>query len=92
MPKFLIVSPHEAEELLCARIIHDFLATGSHFLTHADWGCQDGVHTGWIFVDAASKEEARMVLPPTARPSAKIVALNKFTMEYIESVLKKHER
>lgn len=92
MPKFLLEVPHEAGELQCARIIHDSLATGSHFLTHADWGCQDGVHTGWIMVDVDSKEEARMILPPTARSRAKIVALNKFTMEQIDGILKKHEQ
>ena len=44
MQRYLIEVPHEPEELACARVIQTFLDTGSHYLTHADWGCEDGVH------------------------------------------------
>jgi len=42
MRRFLIEVPHEAERVVCARVVEVFLKTGSHFLTHADWGCMDG--------------------------------------------------
>ena len=48
MGKFLIEVPREEEVLACARFVEIFLKTGSHFVTHADWGCRDGVHKAWI--------------------------------------------
>lgn len=59
MSQFLIELPHSEETMACAREVHMLLATGSHFLTHADFGCMDGVHCAWLVVEAASKEEAR---------------------------------
>jgi hypothetical protein len=68
-----------------------FLETGSHYLANADWGCFDGVHKSWIIMDAGSKAEARMVLPPSFRPEATIVGLNKFTMEQIDAMIREHQ-
>jgi hypothetical protein len=87
MPQFLIEVPHSEETLACAKIVKVFLSTGSHFLTHASWGCMDGVHSAWLTIEADNKEEARMVVPPQFREQAKIIGLNKFTMEQIEAVL-----
>ena len=72
MPKFLIEVPHESEVVACARAVKVLLESGSHFLTHADFGCCDGVHKSWIVVDVDSKDEARHILPPAfadRRPS-----------------------
>ncbi len=91
MARFLIEVPHEAEKMECARAIQILLSTGSHFLTHAEWGCLDGVHKGWIIMELESKQEARSILPPAYRSQAKIVELNKFTMEEIEEILRHHE-
>ena len=87
MPRFLIEVPHPEETLACAKIVHVFLCTGSHYLTQADWGCMDGVHSSCIIVEAASKEEARLVVPPPFRSQAKIVGLNKFTLEQINAMI-----
>ena len=92
MGKFLIEVPHEEEVLACARVVEVFLKTGSHFLTHADWGCRDGEHKSWIIIDVDSKEEARRVLPPAFRSQAKIVSLNKFSMEEIDDIVSTHRR
>ena len=67
MARYLIEVPHEPEVQACARVVQVFLATGSHLLTHADWGCFNGVHSAWIIVDADSEEEARYVVPPAFR-------------------------
>jgi len=87
MPQFLIEVPHPEETLACAKIVKVFLSTGSHFLSHASWGCMDGVHSAWLIVEVADKEEALMVVPPQFRSQAKIIGLNKFTLEQIEAVL-----
>lgn len=90
MARYLIEVPHEPERQACARVVQVFLATGSHLLTHADWGCLDGKHSAWLIVEADSKEEARYVVPPAFRADANIVGLNKFTMEEIEYILSQH--
>jgi hypothetical protein len=89
--RFLIEVPHEPETIACAKVVKVFLETGSHFLTHADWGCKDGEHSAWIIVDVDSREEARAIIPPAFRAQAKVVGLNKFTMEYIDEVLRYHQ-
>ena len=90
MPKFLIEVPHEPDVLACARVVRVFLATGSHFLMHADWGCMDGNHRAWIIVDVANKDEARAIVPPAFRSQATIVCLNRFSLELIDDILKRH--
>src|SRR6516162_4980609 len=90
MARFLIEVPHESERVACARVIEIFLKTGSHFLTHADWGCKDGEHKAWIVAEVDSKEEARSILPPPLRSQAKIVQLNYFTLEEIDAILRHH--
>ena len=92
MGKFLIEVPHEEEVIACARVVEIFLKTGSHFVTHADWGCRDGEHKAWIIVEGENKEEARRILPPAFRSQAKIVSLNKFSMEEIDDIVSKHRR
>ena len=81
MPKFLIEVPHEGTTAACNKAIEVFLRTGSHFLTHADWGCKDNVHKAWLTVDVGTREEARAIVPSQYRADTKIVQLNKFTMD-----------
>jgi hypothetical protein len=90
MAQFLIEVPHPAEHVACARVVKIFLSTGSHFLTHAHWGCLDGNHSAWFIVDADNKEEARLVVPPQLRDSARIIGLNKFSIEQIDNILSEH--
>lgn len=92
MPRFLIEVPHEAERVACARVVEIFLKTGSHFLTHADWGCKDGEHKAWIIAEVENKAEARSILPPAMRSQAKVVQLNYFMMEEIAEILQQHQR
>jgi hypothetical protein len=91
MPRFLIVVPHEAETIACAHAVKLLLETGSHFLTHADFGCSDGDHRGWIIVDAESKDQARMMLPSLFRHTAEVVGLNKFSIEELDTLLGLHQ-
>jgi hypothetical protein len=88
--KFLIEVPHEANTVACAKVVDVFLHSGSHFLSRADWGCRDGVHSAWMIVDVDSKDEARRIVPPLFRPEARIVQLNTFTVEEIADILREH--
>ena len=90
MPKFLIEVPHEADTLACARVVQVFLATGSHFLTNAEWGCMDGVHSAFMIVEVNDKAEARAIVPPAFRAGARVVGLTRFTMAQIEATIRRH--
>jgi len=74
-----------------ARARFTFFSSGSHLLTHADWGCLDGVHSAWLVVEADDKDEARYLVPPAFRADAKIIELNKFTMEQLDSIMSHHQ-
>ncbi len=67
-------------------MVNEFLRAGAHYLTHAEWGCDDGEHTAWIIVDAESDVDARRMVPPFIRSTALIVKLNKFTPERIQEL------
>jgi hypothetical protein len=91
MDRFLVEVPHEKEVVACARAVEILLKTGSHFLSNAEWGCSDGEHKGWIILEAENKQQARNMLPPAYRGQAKIIRLNKFTLEQIEEILSHHK-
>ncbi len=91
MARFLIEVSHEATTVACARAVDVFLKSGSHFFTHADWGCRDGEHKAWIVVEVDSRDEARAIVPPAFRSQAKVVQLNAFSIEEIEDILRLHK-
>ncbi len=63
MTRYLVEVPHENTKEACDRAIRLFQETGSHFLTHADWGCSDHVHKAWFVADVDTREEAVGILP-----------------------------
>ncbi len=91
MARFLVEVPHEAEKVACARAAQILLTTGSHWLTNADFGCLDGEHKAWLIAEGKSKEEIRSIVPPGYRSQAKIVKLNRFTLEEIEEITRHHD-
>jgi hypothetical protein len=90
MAKYLIEIPHASEQMECWRSVSILLSSGSHFLTNADWGCMDGVHKAWFFMDAESKDEVMMIVPPAYRKDTKISLLTKFKLEEVNELLKHH--
>jgi hypothetical protein len=91
MAKYLIEVEHEAKKEACEQAIRIFLNTGSHFLTNADWGCMDGEHKAWLLIDVENKEQARTILPPAFRRQAKIIQLNKFSLDKMDEISPYHE-
>jgi hypothetical protein len=91
MPKFLIEVPHEEEVVACARALKVLLQSGSHFLTNADFGCEDGVHKAWLVVDVEDHAVARGILPPVYRADATIVKLCKFGIAELDELIERHE-
>ena len=92
MARFLIEVPHDESVAACLRTVDVFLRSGSHFLTHADWGCKDGDHKAWLVVDVENRDEATNIIPPMFRAQAKIVQLNAFTLTEVEGMLQALER
>ena len=91
MARFLVEVPHESTPVTCAQAVEVFLKTGSHFFTHADWGCKDGEHKAWAFVEVDTRDEARAIVPHPYRSQAKVVQLNAFTKDEIENFLRQHK-
>ncbi len=91
MARFLIEVAHEATEEACLTAINTLLSTGSHFLTNTEWGCKDEEHKCWVIVDVDSKEEARTILPPVYRNEAKIIKLNRYTLDDLTEAIKNKE-
>jgi hypothetical protein len=82
MDSYLIESPHELKD--CAAILKQLRAMG--YLNNFDWGCRDGVHTGWAIINAENKAQAEMAVPPLVRSLARIVKLNKFLPEEVDAL------
>ena len=92
MARFLIEVAHDyaPDAVACSKVIQVFQHTGSHWVTHADWGCRDGNHKAWLVLEADSKDEAMHVVPVQFQADARITRLHKFTIEVIENFLNKH--
>jgi len=81
MPRFLIEVPHDADVHACTKAVEVLLRTGSHFLTHADWGCKDNVHKAWLLMEFDTREDALAAVPPDFRNQATVVQLNWFVLD-----------
>ena len=90
MSRYLIEVEHKADKWSCDQAIEAFLNSGSHFLTNADWGCMDGEHKAWFFLDVGSKEEAKRIVPPAFRPSTRIIELTKFSINKVDELKPLH--
>jgi hypothetical protein len=82
MPKYLVVSDHTGED--CIKALQETLAIG--YLTHFEWGCKDGVHTGWAMLEAENKQEAMMSVPTFLRPEARVIQLTHFEAEKVRKM------
>jgi hypothetical protein len=50
----------------------------------------DGVHSAFLIVDVADRQEARGILPPAFRADARIIRLHYFSMQKIDETLARH--
>ena len=77
MDRFLIESPHSAGD--CQKVVKDVYAEG--YLSHCDWGCEVGVHTAWVIIEAENDQQALRVVPYALRKNARAIKLVKFNEE-----------
>jgi hypothetical protein len=85
MKKFLVISNHTGPD--CIKALKETLALG--YLHHFDWGCKDGVHTGWAILEADDKEQAMLSVPTFLRGHAQVVQLTRFQADKVEAM---HEK
>ena len=88
MARYLIEVPHANDHDGCIRALDAITRHGSHLVTHADFGCEDSVHVGWMIVDVDDQETAKQMVPPQFREDARIVKLRNWTREQIEEMVK----
>jgi hypothetical protein len=82
MKRFLVISHHRSED--CVKALKEVLAIG--YLTHFDWGCKDGVHTGWATLEAEDKDQAMLSVPTFLRRQAQIVQLTRFDPDKVAAM------
>ena len=82
MNRYLVVSPHTAGD--CVKALKEITAVG--YITHFEWGCKDGDHTGWVILEAENPQQALMVVPSAQRHTAKATKLVKFSPQDIEAM------
>ena len=87
MAKYVVEAPHTPEE--CSKALDEILAKDPKLLDKFVWGCMQGVHTGWAYIDAKSKGEVSAMIPKSVQSKAKITEVSKFTPEQIRSSHKK---
>lgn len=90
MPRYLIEVPHKNSKDACEQAARVFRETGSHFMTNADWGCADDVHKAWFIIELDSKAQARAMLPPLFRQTAKIIQLQKLGQDSFDDAAERH--
>lgn len=91
MPTYLIEVQHDGKPESCIRALHALDRYGSHFVTHANFGCADGTHCGWLTVDVESRDAAELIVPPEFRSMARVVEIQKFTREEIRRLMEQYE-
>jgi hypothetical protein len=80
MDRYLVETSHDRED--CLHVLDQFVAYGH--ITHFEWGCENGVCTGWAFVDAENEEQALFSVPAFLREKARAVKVSHFTPEKIQ--------
>ena len=85
MNRYLVESPHTKED--CLKVLDMFVAYGH--ITHFEFGCDVGVHSGWVIIEAKNENEALLSVPPMIRNKAKVVRLVKYSPEQIQEFHKK---
>jgi hypothetical protein len=82
MDRYLIILPHTVEE--CKKALKQIESIGA--ITHFDWGCKDGDHTGYVCIEAENKSQALMVVPTLERNQAKVIKLTRFSPEEVQAM------
>ena len=84
MAHYLIELSHSEEE--CLQALEMVVRLGMHILHHTWWGCEAGVHTGWLDLEVDSESDARGVIPSPIRNQARLVEVRRYTPNQIRDL------
>jgi len=87
MARFLIETRHANEHDGCVRALDAITKFGSHYATHAEFGCEVGEHVGWLIVDVDDPGTATRMIPPQYREGSRVIKLRRFTREQIVAMM-----
>ncbi len=73
MDRYLIQAPHT--NIDCLNTLKIAIAEG--FLNNFELGCEDNEHCAFAIIEAESKDQALLVVPPHIRGKAKAIKLRK---------------
>lgn len=85
MEKYLIEIKNGGDRVSCLRSIQSYLASRTHYITGAEWGCIEEEHKAWLVIKTENREDAMRVIPAAYRQFAKITRLHKFTGKEINA-------
>ena len=88
MPKFLIEVRHADDFEGCVKALDALRSLGSHLVSHADFGCEDGIHCGWLMVEVGDRSEAEQIVPPSLRADSRIIQLRRWAPEEITAMVR----
>ena len=83
MAKYVIESSHTPEE--CLKALDEILEKGPEILDKFVWGCTQGEHTGWAYIEAGNKDDVCAMVPEFLQEKTKVTEVSKFTPEQIRS-------
>ena len=76
MDRYLVISGHTAED--CRKAVKYFAEFHAGYIKHYEWGCKDHDHHAYAIIEANSKDEARLTVPPLLRDQATVTRLTTF--------------
>ena len=83
MKRYLVETKHKRSE--CFFVMKNFADHGH--IVHFEWGCENGVCTGWAFIEADSKGEALLSVPGIVRNSTKVIEVKKLSPDRFQSFI-----
>ena len=84
MAQYVIEVSHTPSE--CGQPLKEIVDRGMHVVDHAWFGCAVGVHSCWLQLEVDTEAEARGVLPPSMRGHARVVEVQKLTLDQIREL------
>jgi hypothetical protein len=85
---YFVQVPHTQDQ--CLKTLDDLKGKGDALLSKFEFGCMDGDHTGYAFIDGTSEDNVRKMLPADEQTAAKIKKVNKMTSAQIDKIHKEH--
>lgn len=89
MPRFLIEIQHADDYVGCVKALDALMRSGSHLVSQSEFGCEDGVHCGWLIAELDSREDAYRMVPPQFRTDTRVIQLKRWTPEEMAAMVAK---